>query len=448
MPKIAIIGAGPAGLSLARLLNENELHDITVFERSARVGGKVESVEVDGRYHELGACYLTSGYTRLTPWMKEDGHTFTVLETFEMDDGKSLQDFIYGDSRIRAQLHIAKYLASWVSFHVREALGLVSDSEYARLAKPFGPWLREGGMESMHRLARRSTVAMGYGFLDQSPRLYGYRWNKPSLIYTGLRKNTREPDLGWSNFWERLGRRYDLRLEHEVTDLRREGGQVVVEVDRPGADGQTETVTLPFDHVVVAVPLTLLARFTGATDDEKWYADKLVSNRYATSLVEVDGWFDEPVDTYAYRERLLPPAQRENPDEPWDRPLVARRTPRKGGGNRPIYVAYQYVDPQHDPKTNPEATDASLDERLAAQLRADLALEGAELKEVIEQRVWDYFPRLSAEGIAAGGVNRLERMQGIDGVWYSGGSVVLESIDHIVDYNTVLAMRMAHAING
>ena len=94
MSRIAIIGAGPAGLSLARLLTEQDVHDITVFEASERVGGKVVSVHVDGRYHELGACYLPSGYTRLTPWIREAGQTFTTLETFEMDDGKPLQDFI------------------------------------------------------------------------------------------------------------------------------------------------------------------------------------------------------------------------------------------------------------------------------------------------------------------------------------------------------------------
>jgi hypothetical protein len=326
-------------------------------------------------------------------------------------------------------------------------LGLISDADYARLSEPFGPWLKANGMDAMHRLARRSTVAMGYGFLSQSSRLWGYRWNKPTLIYTGLVRNTREPTNGWMTFWQALAERFHVKRRHRVVDLRRSGGRVQVIAERPARDGEGhETVEEVFDQVVVAVPLPQIAPFEGATADETWLAEHLESTRYATTLVEVDGWFDEPVDTRAYSERLLPPAQRRRRGEPMDRPLVARRTSRKGGGDRPLFVVYQYIDPRFDPRTNPDTTEASLRERLVHRLREDLAEDGATLREVLDQRLWDYFPRLTREGIAAGGPNRLARMQGREGVWYTGGSVVLESIDHIVDYNTVLAKRIANAV--
>ena len=42
--RIAILGAGPAGLTIARLLMEQSDHSVTLFEKSHRVGGKSLSV--------------------------------------------------------------------------------------------------------------------------------------------------------------------------------------------------------------------------------------------------------------------------------------------------------------------------------------------------------------------------------------------------------------------
>ena len=41
---IAIVGAGPSGLSAATRLLELGYHDVTIFEASQRVGGRVHPV--------------------------------------------------------------------------------------------------------------------------------------------------------------------------------------------------------------------------------------------------------------------------------------------------------------------------------------------------------------------------------------------------------------------
>jgi phytoene dehydrogenase-like protein len=72
-PRIGIVGAGPGGLSLARLLTERGIDDVTVIERSPRVGGKSLTVRHQGIGHELGTCYVADGYTTVRAWMKEAG---------------------------------------------------------------------------------------------------------------------------------------------------------------------------------------------------------------------------------------------------------------------------------------------------------------------------------------------------------------------------------------
>lgn len=60
-PRVGIVGAGPGGLSLARLLTEKGFADVTVIERADRVGGKSLTVQHQGIGHELGSSVERRG---------------------------------------------------------------------------------------------------------------------------------------------------------------------------------------------------------------------------------------------------------------------------------------------------------------------------------------------------------------------------------------------------
>ena len=59
--KVAIIGAGIAGLSAANHLIENGVKDIVVVEARDRVGGRIHTVKHNGRPLELGAQWIHGG---------------------------------------------------------------------------------------------------------------------------------------------------------------------------------------------------------------------------------------------------------------------------------------------------------------------------------------------------------------------------------------------------
>lgn len=61
--RIAIIGAGPAGLSTAWFLLKQGYKQVTVLEKLGRVGGLCKSITIDGSSYDLGANYLTWAYT-------------------------------------------------------------------------------------------------------------------------------------------------------------------------------------------------------------------------------------------------------------------------------------------------------------------------------------------------------------------------------------------------
>ena len=59
--KVAIIGAGMAGLSAANHLMENGIKDIVVVEARDRTGGRIHTIKHNGRPLELGAQWIHGG---------------------------------------------------------------------------------------------------------------------------------------------------------------------------------------------------------------------------------------------------------------------------------------------------------------------------------------------------------------------------------------------------
>ena len=60
--RVAVIGAGPAGLSTAYYLKQQGYRDVTVFEKLGRVGGLCRSVTEGYRSFDLGGNYVTPAY--------------------------------------------------------------------------------------------------------------------------------------------------------------------------------------------------------------------------------------------------------------------------------------------------------------------------------------------------------------------------------------------------
>lgn len=429
LPRIAIIGAGPAGLSLAKILRDRGYGDIVIYERTTRAGGKVESFAYEGAIHELGACYLTAGYTRLSKWMEEEGFTFQTLDSFMIDDvGKrvTFNEYIYGDAPWKVRFQVLRYLAHLTKFRLKKALGLLSDEDYVELSKPFGPWLLDRNLDVVYRLAKRSTVAMGYGFLDETPLLWGFSWNTPSLFLTGLTEGPRQVEGGWLPYWTKLGDTFSIRYGLEVCQLARTAEGITVTAK--SVNGTLDQSN--FDHVINTLPFSVIETWPEATPAEQWLGKHSTSTPYASFLCKVSGWFDVPL--LVHSKRL---------DGPLHHRLLAART-AGGTGDIPAFVCYQYapIDSEKDPVS---ALYSLLD-----QLKEDISEEGGTLEEVVARRLWSYFPRYSPEGIANRAPDRLDQIQGIDNVWYSGANVALESIDHLVDFNIILADRIVRRIEG
>ena len=65
--RIAIIGAGISGISVAKMLNNS--HKVSVFETSDRPGGLVQCDKIDGiLYHKIGGHVFNSKRSDVLEW--------------------------------------------------------------------------------------------------------------------------------------------------------------------------------------------------------------------------------------------------------------------------------------------------------------------------------------------------------------------------------------------
>lgn len=428
---VGIVGAGPAGLSLARLLTERGVRDVTVLERTRRVGGKSLTVQHEGLGHEVGTCYHTWGYHHIQRWMRRFGISAHRLRRHVIHPIAGapvpFARFVCPGSRAELAGELARYGAAWAQLRRADLRGVDRARFDAEAAIPFAEWLRERKFRAIERFALRSMTAMGYGHLEQVPTLYGLRWNTPALLLSAVALRVDEPVPGWQRLWEALAATLDVRLGWETVHIDR-GPRGVTVYDASGRITR-------FDQLVIASPLDGCGAFVPLTPAEKAVFAQLRWGRYATALLSAEGWFTRE-DTHAFEAALVGARGAGVGDL-----LVARRTGDKTpvagarASERPnIYVAYQY------------ASDQLGDDALRARLHRDIRRQGAEVRAELGTWRWRYAPQLTTDAIARGAVWEMEALQGARNTWYTGAALSHEAVGPIVSYNARLADRICGSL--
>ena len=89
--KVAIVGGGVTGLTIAKFLQRQGYSDVTVFEKESEVGGKVKSLTFGGKNYDTGAVLATTGFKEILE--EAENHNVPVKE-FQKDF-----EIVYGDKK-------------------------------------------------------------------------------------------------------------------------------------------------------------------------------------------------------------------------------------------------------------------------------------------------------------------------------------------------------------
>ena len=410
--RIAIIGGGPAGLSLARLLKEQGFSYITVFEALPQVGGKSFTYLHGDTVVEMGTCYATLSHKVTNRWMKEFGLKMVGLKEQRFAGDKFTRYIRKGPGpNLISQLY--RYWTDKAK--LQKALEAPEPPQWAleQAAMPIGDWLAERRLGKIEHFMHRSTTNIAYGFVNEASTVQALNWNDMNLLFTGLLKQLKMPEIGWAEFWNKVAADFDVHLNAKVTEIDRGGDTIKVVIN--GSEDYE------FDQLVCAIPLDDFGKLLAPNDDEAFVIDSIRWNGYTTTLFTADNWFTD-VDTESYKEAVVPGAD------------LGQLLSARHDGHEPDLGGHVYLSGQL-------SGDFSGDE-LKEILRNDVVRQGAEVTNIILQKMWKYHPFYDFDAIRNGLLSRLKTMQGKNRTWYTGATFSYEAVSHITNFNVQLARDM------
>lgn len=420
MLTIGIVGAGPAGLSAARLLHETGRVRPIVFEKQERVGGKSFSTPRYGKVHDIGTCYSTLAHTVTNRWMRELAIPQTPIAR-QMVDGAPVMKYIMGGRPFTTAREAARFVSAWK--RQTTAFDETPDLPEVRktAAMPVGAWLDRQNLPSMRRYMQRGLTNMGYGYLDETPTAQALRWCTPSLLLSGALKQVKAPAKGWQSFWERLSQTLDVRLGQPVLSIRR--GNEKTDIETPAGVTRVDALLIaaPLDEISGAMPLSAA---------EERVVDAVSWDRLAATLAAIVGWRRND-DIVIYEDALRDGA----PPGTLLSSRIAAPPPRKKDRDAPrAFMCFQYGG---------RLTELEL----ADKLRHEVQQRGGYLDHISMQKIWKFAPRYSAQALRDGLIGQMQAMQGDQRTWYTGATFSFEAVSNIVEFNRTLVPQMMDVLD-
>jgi uncharacterized membrane protein len=189
-----------------------------------------------------------------------------------------------------------------------------------------------------------------------------------------------------------------------VTNIKRPSGTGPIKVTINGFD------TKEFDVVIISTPLNVVKNFMTLTSQENALFSKVRNERYFTTLftaLNLAGTETVFVHDNARPEKI-------NHVLAWGNP----------GGGVPIYIGYQIVAPGASTST------------VAATLAFDVLTLGHGLYTgALIRKEWDtYFPNVDVPTMQSGFFESVDALQGNKGIFYVGGTLSFETVEHSARY--------------
>jgi predicted NAD/FAD-binding protein len=412
--RIGLIGGGPAGISLARLLKEFGLNDITVFEANDKVGGKSSTYQFGNSVAELGTCYTTLAHRRVKKWVREKSLHLDRIGTMKFD-GKNFMNYVNSAGGPPFALQLLRFHLDGRRLLRQMSVANPPAEVCDEAASSIGEWVRKRNLPKVELFLHRMITLQGYGYLNETSAFQAHQWCDGRLILSGALNQVHMIREGWSQLWNLLADDINVRLSTPVESVERSKDGIIV---------NSSSGFEKFDHIVCAIPLDEFGKLCRQTPDEKFVNSNIDWQGYTTSLIASRNWFQD-WDVEAYSSPVRPGAS-------YGELLGARfeGTEDELGGN--LYITGQLPG---------ELTSAELKELVLA----DLERHGVDVTNFIEQRRWKYFPRYKSAGLRAGLVQHMRQMQGKNNTWYTGATFSFEAVSHIVEFNALLARQIVQS---
>jgi oxygen-dependent protoporphyrinogen oxidase len=418
--RIAIVGAGPSGLTAAYELQARGYTNVTVFEREDHVGGKVNTIQpAPGVNVEMGAVFASPDYPLTLSLAAEYGIPTANSNTTRLiyDNGakRTSTEFLlahYTPAEIQAAtIAYAGVLQKFPQIFDDKLSNLPTDLE-----ENFDKFVTKYKIGPVAELAKSLIVGFGYGFYDNVPAIYELKILN-MLVKVGGPTGLFSPQFfsfptGYQSLWKAVAADCNVKLNNEVTKITRQPLKPSERIKLTAFDKvANKATTYAFDAVIISTPLQAVPKFLDVTLPEKIFFEQMISSRYIVSLIGAPGV--TPGQAVFVQDNAV--SSRINHVGVWANPSAAF----------PVFQTWQIVDRV---KTLAD---------LNVILDADMKAQGGALGTQVQiQKEWpDYFPRVSSVIMKAGFYDVVECLQGLASVYYVGGGLSFETVETAARYS-------------
>jgi hypothetical protein len=458
--RIAIIGAGPAGLSTAWYLKANGYRNVTVLERAGRVGGLCYSITENYRTYDIGANYVTMEYRETLKLARSVGaklyfeSPYSAMEVPPDGGPTRFEDFlttVMTDPATGRRVPMLRFMRLAMRYlWLRLKLGRVIDPpsfgrvamEAPELMVPFSQWLATHGLEPLSRLFEIPVTVMGYGHLGEIATPYvlkyiGPRTFVPMLFFPVpvLRNLFPWPKRfrqGFQRMWEQISWGLNVRLNVRIDSIeRREDGVTIRfrESDQVLDEERSFPSEMAFDHLIMASPLSpaVTGRFLDLTPAERELFGRIKTHTYTMFTATVTGL------------RLPTPVVATFPLTPTGTPWGVTQQFMSDGS----FVTQFYLQLPGEGAVPRPGEHYRQEVRQACRALVE-RMGGTLVSELDAWQTFDafpYFQHVTTEDFGAGWYARLDALQGENRTCYVGGATNFELIEPIVRHSRSIVDR-------
>lgn len=452
--RIAVVGAGPGGLSAAWFLKANGYRNVTVLEKAGRIGGLCLSITENYQTYDIGANYVTMEYVETLKIARTVGAKlyfeapYTGLQV-PRDGGPTrftdILTTVRTDEATGKVVPILRYMGLALKYlRLRLKLGRVIDPPtFARIAEdapelavPFSQWLASHGLEPLSRLFEIPVTIMGYGHLNEIAAPYvlkyiGPRTFVPMLFFSVpvLRYLFPWPKRfveGYARMWERVSWGLNVRLNVDIASITRTAGGVTIrfrEDEQILARERTFPSEMAFDYVIMACPLSpaVTEKFLDLGATEREVLARIKTNTYTMFTATVTGLELPTPIAVVYPQTPV--------GTPWG---VTQQFKSEGSLVTQFYLQLPGNSAVAPPHEHFRETCRTACQELVRRMGGTLE------SEMTAWQTFDafpYFQHVTTDDFGAGWYARLEALQGTNRTCYVGGATNFELIEPIVRHS-------------
>lgn len=401
--RIAILGAGAAGLSAAEALKHKGYKHVILFERTDHAGGKCLSIEINKKSYELGAGILTKN--NIIPLRLAKKYEVPIERA---NIGHSI--FVNKSGKqIPHQSLLLKLKVLWqLIFRYRRILNKYKELKLPgfhnlnpSVTLPFAQFAKENKMTDLADVFNLFLTGFGYCYADHVPTAYVLKYANWKTIVAYLKKQVYIFPNGIQGLWTRVAKEHDVRFNSVITNITRADKITIV----------TDTGIDEFDKLIVTTPLDEMLLLMNTSTQETALFKKIMYLDYQTILCTVNNFVDATgyVPDNFIKERAGHPVL-------WYYRQIGE----------PVYSFYVLTD--KDISTGGVFNESKAfnqtktfnETNVIDNLKSFVLQMGAEIESVHQFVHWKYFPHIGSEEMNNGFYDKLKDIQGDQHTYYAG----------------------------